>query len=197
MEKYKAGIDKNAFWLNELIAVAQMRDSGQEWADVQQAVVDDNQLLISSRQRAKQIYGVLNRRLESLPDKLRSLLLTSSMDDQKIINLVAIMNTELLIKDFILIRFRDELIVGDAKIEPYEIQAFFDHLQATNDVVASWTDQTIHRLGSTIRNYLRMAGLAVADGNDLVVQRPIVGYELEQALRNNGYGAYVNALTGM
>ncbi|WP_164847994.1 DUF1819 family protein [Lacticaseibacillus hulanensis] len=197
MAKYSAGINKNGFWLNELVTVAEMRLDGDDWAAIKSAMVDDNVLLISSRQRATQMYGVMNRRLSSLPMPIVDRIPTFDLDSQKIINLIAIMNTELLIKTFVVEQFRDELILGDSTIEPYEIQSFFDHLQATHEDVAQWTDQTIHRLSRTIKNYLKMAGLAVADGDNLIIQRPILSYELESLLHEEGYSEYVTALTGM
>jgi hypothetical protein len=195
--KYSAGINKNSFWLTELVSIARMRDDEKDWSEIKHDVTDENILLASSTARAKQMYGVLNRRLNSLPNSLTSLLVVADLDSQKMINLVAIMNTELLVKDFVLERFRDELILGDSKIEPYEIQSFFDKLQANHDAIAGWTDQTIHRLTGTLKNYLKMAGIAVADGENLLVQRPLLTMSLETTLRKEGYSAYVSALTGM
>lgn len=197
MLKYSAGINKNSFWLTELVSIARMRDDEKDWSEIKHDVTDENILLASSTARAKQMYGVLNRRLNSLPNSLTSLLVVADLDSQKMINLVAIMNTELLVKDFVLERFRDELILGDSKIEPYEIQSFFDKLQANHDAIAGWTDQTIHRLTGTLKNYLKMAGIAVADGENLLVQRPLLTMSLETTLRKEGYSAYVSALTGM
>ncbi|ERL65762.1 hypothetical protein L248_1838 [Schleiferilactobacillus shenzhenensis LY-73] len=116
--------------------------------------------------------------------------------NQKMVNLISIMNTESLTYSFMYEVFRQELVLGDRRIEPYEVTAFFNKLSLEYPQVAKWTDQTVSRLQSTLRNYLRSAGLVKNDGDDLVVQSYLVDPRLIDQLRADNKPDYIAIFTG-
>ncbi|MEM5032020.1 BrxA family protein [Limosilactobacillus fermentum] len=64
------------------------------------------------------------RRVGSLTPAMRALFDQLDPVNQRIMNLIAIMNTEQLMYAFMYDVFRPELILGDRQIEAYEMAAF-------------------------------------------------------------------------
>ncbi len=109
---------------------------------------------------------------------------------------MSIMNINLLVRTFMIEEFRQELLLGDAKIEDFELQAFFRNLQATHEETAQWTDETVNRLKGTLKNYLVESGLATFIGNDIQIIRPLLDPRLEAAIEGSNHPEYLAVFNG-
>ncbi|KRN19468.1 DUF1819 family protein [Lacticaseibacillus camelliae] len=196
MASYSAGAVKYPFWFYEFKQAMEWLDEGETWDQIQSRIITHNWFKLTSKGRRQNLYSQLTKRVMSLTDPIYSVFFNTDTDNQRLIDLIGLMNTNLLFKTFILRTYRDELMMGDQKLEDFEIQAFFRRLQAEDEKVAKWQDETIDRLAGTFRNYLRQAGLAKLNGSTLLVTRPLLDPALEDALVEVNHQDYVAALTG-
>lgn len=196
MVRYSAGAVSRPFWFSEFRQVLDWYLDGQTWEDIRSVIVEQNYFMLPGNTRRITLFGAMSRRINSLSPAVQTLMSRLDPENQRVISLVSLMNTELLVKSFMTRVYREELLLGDMKVEPYEMQSFFRGLQTEDADVARWTDQTVARLTSMIRNYLIEAGLAKDDDGDLILTRLLLDPRLEDALSAAGHQDYVLALTG-
>lgn len=178
----------HAFWLNEFSQYVGLVDDGISKEEIKVKSLEDNYFKQSSKARAKDMFNILSRRVESLDEDYWELYLKLDVTSQKVVNLIAIMNNNQLFKEFMYEVYRDELIVGDAKLYNYEIESFFNQKIQENEQIAKWTDVTIRRLMGVFKTFNREAGLLRDQGKYDDVIRPVIDYRLEDLLvtkRNN------------
>lgn len=196
MSGYSAAAVKFPFWFYEFKQAMEWQRDGEQWEQVKHHILDENWFKLSSTSRRQSLYSEVAQRVQSLTPEISNLFFNTDLDNQRLINLIGMMNTNRLFKAFILRTYRDELMLGDLKLEDYEIQAFFRQIQTEDDAAAKWQDETVQRLGGSFRNYLTQAGLAKLDGTTLLVTRPLLDPALEDALVADNHQDYVAALTG-
>ncbi|WP_179394505.1 DUF1819 family protein [Lacticaseibacillus absianus] len=196
MPKLSAGAVKYGFWFAEFIQLMEWVTDSEDDQTIRQRVIDTNAFEQRSVARTENVVNCILRRIRSLPEDLREIFPSLDLDNQRITVLIGIMNTDELIRRFMLDCFKDAVVLGDEVLQDYELNAFFSRLQAERDEVAEWHDNTIQRLKGTIRNYLRASGIARAAGSELALQRPLLDTRLVTILQANHQAVYVVALTG-
>lgn len=196
MKKYSAGAVKYGFWFAEFTTILSWVLAGDDDATIKRRVIDENVFELPSVDRRRSLAGRVLRRVHALPQSLLAIFYSMDADNQRLVVLLSIMKTDPLIEEFMLSCFKDAVVLGDEVLEDYELVGFFYNLQAKREDVAKWQDKTISRLMGTIRNYLRAAGIARTEDNQLVLQRPLLDTRLISILQENGDENYIVALTG-
>lgn len=196
MKKYNAGIVSTAFWYDEFRQYLQLINSGLTVEEIRQRAIEQNIFLASTKSRAKRMIGALSRRVASLDEDEKELFDALDIPNQKALNMVAIMNTNKLIREFMYEIYRNELILGDSVIEPHEYIAFFNKKQSESAEIAAWTDQTVHRMKGIIHTFLIDAGLVVEENGKDFIKRLQLNRRLRQLFINKGQQRLVDSLTG-
>lgn len=196
MAKYFAGAVKYGFWFNEFDQLIHWVLDGVSDQSLKDRLQDGVLLKQKSRERALNMTSRILMRIHSLTPELQELYPDLDRDNQSLLVLISIMNTDRLIHDFMITCFKDAVVLGDERLKPYELDAFFTRMQATHESIAAWQDETITRLKGTIRNYLRESGIVRSDGDDLVLRRPLLDPRLIQALSSASLQDYLVTFTG-
>jgi hypothetical protein len=196
MKRISAGAVKFQFWFTEFVQTIDMANDNDDFALLRQQILAKNTFHASSPARLETMTGVVLRRVSSLTPEMRRLVDQLDPVNQRIVNLIAIMNTEQLMYTFMYNVFRPELILGDRKIEDYEISAFFKKLPLEHQEAAQWTDQTLKRLRSTVTNYMRNAQVVKDYKDMLVVENYLLDDRLANQLREESHMDYLAILTG-
>ncbi|MFT8813546.1 DUF1819 family protein [Oenococcus sp.] len=196
MKKYTSTAVSYAFWFSELSSILDLLANGLNFDDIKYKAFDENYFQLTATKRTEKMYHEVIRRVKSLSESMQQLFPLLDSDNQRLVNLIAIMNTTPLVETFMTTVFRDEIVLGDYLIEPREFNGFFMNLQASHSEVASWTDQTIKRLERVIKNFLREARLVETDGDNLKIKRSLLDPRLEDLLRKGNKTNYVQALVG-
>ena len=184
------------FWFAEFVqSIGMVVDSG-DLSLVRQKILAENIFQASSSARLKSETNVVLRRVDSLTPAMRGLFDRLDPVNQRIVNLIAIMNTEQLMYVFMYDVFRPELILGDRQIENYELSAFFKKLPLEHHEAAQWTEQTIRRLQATVTHYLRSAQVVKDYKDALVVQNYLLDERLVAQLQQENHLDYLAILTG-
>lgn len=196
MTIYRASAVKFPFWQSEFDQLLRLRLDGEDWEQLHDDVIEHNSFNLPSHSRRQSLFSTLQKRINSLAQEVIDMYEQLNVDNQKLINLVGIMNVDPVVQTFILRTFRNELLVGDRILEPFEMEAFFKQLEVEHVEVSEWTADTVKRLSATIRNYLRQAGLAQDTDRGLQVLPPLLDIRLSRMLEAVGHRDYVLALTG-
>lgn len=133
----------------------------------------------------------------SMNQSFHSLFENSNVSTQKLITLIAIMQTDSLFFDFVYEVFREKLVIGFDELTDRDISVFFKDKQLQSDTVAKWTDYTLKRLGAYYKTVLTEAGVLSRGTGTRRILKPIMDQALEDCLRNNGMELVIHALTGV
>ncbi|ETI99934.1 MAG: hypothetical protein Q611_LSC00185G0002 [Leuconostoc sp. DORA_2] len=196
MKEYSAGIVSTSFWYSEFRQYLQLIKLGMSEDTIREKAIAQNIFLASTPARSKRMIGALTNRVGSLDEDEKELFDELDIPNQKALNMIAIMNTNKLIREFMYEIYRNELILGDSVIEPHEYVAFFNKKQSESAEVAAWTDQTVHRMKGIIHTFLIDAGLVVEENGKDYIKRLQLNRRLRQLFINKGQQILVDSLTG-
>jgi len=182
MKKYSAGMVSHSFWQDEFSQYIDLVNDGLSREEIKCKSVEDNYFQQSSVNRSTDVFNTLTRRVFILDESYIEAYPTLQLSDKKLVNLMSIIKTDKLFEEFMYETYRDELIVGDAKLHDYEVAGFFNRKQQESEQVAGWTDQTIKRLTGVFKTFVREAGLMKNQGNYDEVIRPFMNYQLEDLM---------------
>jgi len=175
----------HSFWQDEFSQYIDLVNNGMSVEDIKKKSIDENYFQQSSRARSRDLFNILKRRVSSLDQSYIENYSILQLSDKKLVNLMSIMNINELFEDFMYETYRDELIVGDAKLHDYEVAGFFNRKQQESEQVAGWTDLTIKRLTGVFKTFIREAGLMKDQGDYDEVIRPFMNYQLEDLMTAN------------
>lgn len=195
MKEYRATVN-HAFWFDEIKQYIQLVNSGVSAQEIRDEVINNNIFLATTSRRAKQMVGELERRVSSLSADIIKLFPQLDVQNQRIVTMISIMNTNKLIANFMYESYRTELITGDRLIDSREYMAFFNKKQSENLEIAKWTEPTIKRMKGIVKTFLRDAGLVEEREGKDYLKRPQLNSQLRQLLINNGQQVTIDSLTG-
>ncbi|WP_125573153.1 DUF1819 family protein [Levilactobacillus huananensis] len=196
MKQYSAAMVAHSFWFNEFSQYLDLREQGNADADIRYLAVEGNYFQQQTTSRSLRMVQTLKRRVNILDEDYFDLFPSLDLTNQKLMNLSAILQLDSLFDDFLYEVYRNELILGDAKLYSYEIEAFFNQKQVESSKVASWTEQTIRRLAGTFKTFLREAGLLEEQDDYDQVKRPLLDTRLEILLHTKGQTRQLAAFLG-
>ena len=195
-KEYSAGAVKHSFWFNEFRTIIDILSSGKIKSDIKELVKNENIFSASTPARSKQIFSTVSMRVSGLSDNYYDLFNRSTIETQKLIVLISIMNTDSLFFDFMNEVYRERLITGDTVLTDMDIRVFFLNKQRENEKAAAWTDETIARLQKSYKVWLSDAGLLDHSIGDRKIIRPFVDYNLEELLIKSNMKPILDVLTG-
>jgi len=194
---YRAGLVKLSFWFSEFRKVIQLLNDGMTLKDIEQLNIGENIFSAPTQARAIQIYNTVSTRVKSLHADFYSIFEKSDITNQKIINLMAIMESDALFFDFMYEVYREKLLLGVDEIADSDISIFFKDKQLQSERVAKWTDYTLKRLGECYKTMLMEAGVLERETGVRRIIRPITDRALEAKLKEHGMAITLHALTGV
>ncbi|WP_125583867.1 DUF1819 family protein [Levilactobacillus cerevisiae] len=186
MPQYSASMVSHSFWFNEFSQYLELREQGNDDDDIRYLAVEDNCFQQQSTARAIRLAQTLKRRVSVLDEDYFDLFPSLDLANQKLVNLSTSLQLDPLFDEFMYEVYRSELLLGDAKLYSYEVEAFFNQKQVENPKVASWTEPTVRRLAGTYKTFLREAGLLEDQSDYDQVKRPLLDTRLEVLLHTKG-----------
>ena len=195
-KSYSASAVKFAFWFPEFRKIIGLLAEGKSQDEIKRLCLKENVLGTSSVARAKRIYLTVTARISELDASIYSLFTTSDLATQKLIDLTAIMASDLLFFEFMYEVFKEKILIGAEELSDLDYRVFFRNKQLQNEKVAAWTDQTIQRLARTYKSYLLEAGLTDDGIHSRHILKSILDPAFQDWLTHNNMEAILSVLTG-
>ncbi len=196
-KKYSAGAVKLSFWFSEFRKVITLMNSGNTLQEIKKMNLAENIFSAPTRARAVQIFNTVATRVKSLDESFYQLFSQSDIINQKLINLIAVMESDILFFCFIYEVYREKLIIGVDELTGSDFGLFFTNKQLESEKAARWTDYTLKKLGSSYQTMLLEAGLLEKVKGARKIKKPIPDKSLEDCLKANGMEKTLHALTGV
>ena len=195
-KEYSAGATKFLFWFAEFRKIVSLLRSGKTMIEIKELAITDNIFSAATPTRSGQIFNTVSARVSSLPDEFYILFEKSSLETQKLIALVAVMETDSLFFEFMNDVYREKLITGDTALIDADVRIFFADKQRESEKVAGWTDRTIVNLRKCYKSYIAEAGLSEHGTGDRKIIKPLIDGELKRLLSDTGRRQTLDILSG-
>ena len=126
--KYSAGLVSQSFWFIEFKKVIKLLQEGFNFEQIKRMCLEKNLFGTSKESRAKRMYGYISNRAKDFDDTLITLFCSSNISTEKIMALIAILNTDKLFFEFMYEVYRDKVILGINQLEDSDINIFFTNI---------------------------------------------------------------------
>ncbi|MCM0599114.1 BrxA family protein [Periweissella fabalis] len=196
-KKYTSGEISHSFWQKEFSIAVKLHLQGKTPEEMRRLSIEENVYNQPTERRKVSVAQVMNKRIMHSNDKLLTIFNDLSNDNQRLVNLCAIMATNQLLHDFVIEDFRNEIILGDATIENREWLKFFRRKDIESNDIANWSDETKNRMSRLIKTYVREAGLTKYEDQVDKIQFHLLDFKLVDTLNEIGHSNYIAAFTGV
>ncbi len=147
---YKAYITREPFLFYEMRTTAKLIKAGLSDDDIIRQIVTENLFQYPTEKSVKRMAGACLKRLHGIEDDLISAIADRPQNVSKQICLYAMMKEHRLISDFMLTVIADKYRTQNFSFGRIDVNTFFIRLQEQDDAVATWSEQTIQKLGQII-----------------------------------------------
>ncbi|MGO5050907.1 DUF1819 family protein [Lachnospiraceae bacterium LCP25S3_G4] len=194
--EYSAGIVSNLLWFVETRATAKLLCEGKTKQEIKVFVVSENLYQQKQERRAINQFRCIMTRLNALPDELIKELNQSDLATAKLIILVGAMATDRLLFEFVYEVYRNNIKMGENKLEDRDFNVFFQEKAAQSQKIAGWSESAIKKLKQTYSKYLFEAGLIEGVKENRNIVKVYVDDRLRNSLVQNNMEQYLFAMTG-
>ena len=183
---YNAAITREQFLFFETRTTARLLNEGFSKDEAVQKIIDENLFQYPTEKSLKKMANCCLRRLECLGDNsLIKMLATRPVDEAKQICLYAMMCQYRLIWDFMITVVGEKYKKFDTSFGNMDLNVFFMQLQEQDDLVASWSETTVKKIGSVLMRVL-IENEYIESSRSNKLQPVLLSHILENAIRNNG-----------
>lgn len=166
MKPKKYSVATSTQWFAEEIKLyAQIYKDKQNHQDVRRYLLENNVFNNSSIQSAKDRIGKIARRAESLGEEGMSLLIQSSVDDEKALILMSYLNSYRLIYEFVFEWLAPRMNEFQPIVYKSEFENFYYHKQLQHPEELKLTEGGLKRIQRQVFNMLAHSGLLVKKNN--------------------------------
>lgn len=186
-------LTRQQFLFYEMRTTAKLMDSGLSDDEIIERIASENLYQYPTEKTIKQIARGCVQRLHALEDPtLLSTIANKDTDTAKQVCLYAMMKQYRLIWDFMVTVIGRKYQQQDYTFSRRDINVFFMQLQEQDDLVASWSESTIKKIGSVITRVL-IENEYITGGTDTKLQPVLISRILENAIRESGQDAALSA----
>lgn len=191
--EYSSSLNGASSLLFELKQVVKLKRMGLTSPEIRAKVIEENLFQFENMGRINRTLPSIMRRLEVIDPVLADLMLEGSIEMSKVINLYAIMKTDLLFFEFMNEVISEKFRHNDYLIEKKDMNVFFTAKAEQSEKVASWSAINTEKLKRAYMQVLYESGiLKERRGNEL--DRLIIDQQLREHLIHIGDAQYVHAM---
>jgi len=191
--EYSSVLTGASFMLYEFKQVIMLKEQGHSDQEIRQKVVTDNLFQYEKISSLKRGLPSILRRVNTLDETLRKLVIEESFEFGKFINLYAIMKTDRLFFEFMNEVIHEKLQANDYSFEKKDLNTYFTVKAEQDENIASWTEATVQKLKQVYVKILLETGL-IKDKKSGELNRLIIDEQIKDHLTHIGDARYVRAM---
>lgn len=191
--EYSSSLNGASYLLFELKQVVKLQQLGLSIKEIRKIVVEENLFQFENKGRIARTLPSVIRRAEVIDSTLASFMIEGSLEMSRVINLYAIMKTDLLFYEFMKEVISEKLNNNDYLIEKKDINLFFTSKSEQSLKVASWSELNIEKLKGVFMQILFESGM-LKDRKSDELNRIIIDEQIKEHLISIGDARYVRAM---
>ena len=180
---YKGSLTREQFLFHEMRITANLLNEGMSSEEAVEKIVSENLFQFPTEKMIMNIAKVCVRRLEGMEDaNLIHGIATETNNVSKQICLYAMMLDSRLLADFMVTVIGEKYRTRDYSFGAIDLNTFFARLQEQNEKVATWSESTIKKIKTVIKNVLKENGY-IDSPNATTLNTVLVDPRLAVAIR--------------
>lgn len=180
--QYTSSIKDMPFMFSEMRRTAHLLCEGKSGDEIVGLSMQNNIYQLEREKRRRDVPLRMIKRLSALDKSLVSVIAGGNEKDAKLVALLAVLKADRLFYEYMQEVYADHYYAGKNEIADKAFIHFIERKAQDSAVVAKWTSNNYVRIRNTYKNILCEAGLAKRSGNALLIQKPLVEYELLRLL---------------
>lgn len=196
MGGYSGALTREQFMFPEMRLVARLVKSGLSDEEIVRRVFEENMFQYPTEKEIRSKCSAVLKRINHIRacDFLLDALADGPAQEAKQAALVALMCQNRLVAEFMVRVIGDKYRMLDMSLSLKDVNLFFADLQAADESVAGWSETTVNRIKSVLRNILRETGYMDAQNIRSEELSPVyISSEFEWALKDAGLHEFLPA----
>lgn len=144
--EYRANLTGAWFLFYEIKQVIKLIQKGMTDKEIKQVVFEENLFQYDKKSSITRAFPSVLRRARLLSDELRKVVIEGSMENSKLVNLLAITLDDLLFEEFMQEVIREKYHNNDLILEKKDVNVFFTHKAEQSEKVRSFSVATVNKL---------------------------------------------------
>ena len=179
-------ITREQFLFYEMRTTAKLLSSGINEKETASMIVQENLFQYPTEKSVRQMARICVERLKCLQseDLIRCIAFSDSVSAKQAC-LYSMMKKYRIVWDFMITVIGEKYKQRDSSFSRSDIRAFFLRLQEQDEYVASWSENTVKKMGSVLSRLL-VENEYIDDGNAARLNPILITSELENAIRYKG-----------
>ncbi|PAK40597.1 hypothetical protein CHI08_14600 [Peribacillus simplex] len=191
--EYTSSLNGASFLLFELKQVLKLKQIGLSFQEIRYKVKEENLFQFNNKGRINRALPSVMRRAEVIDNTLSTLFIEGSVEMSKVINLYAIMKTDLLFYEFMNEVISEKLQNNDYIIEKKDINLFFTAKSEQSEKMESWSDINIEKLKRAFMQVLFESGM-LRERRSKELNRLIIDESIKHHISHIGDTEYLRAM---
>lgn len=165
---YSGGLTREQFMFSEMRITARLKQSGLSDKEILDKVYQENLFQYPTEKEIKSKCKACLKRIKAIEGMptIMNALADGTVAEAKQATLIAMMCQSQLLAEFMVTVIGTKYRTLDMTITKKDMNMFFQHLQQTDEDVASWSDNTIYKLKVVFRTCLRETGYIQGVGSE-------------------------------
>jgi len=191
--EYSSGLNGASFLLFELKQVINLKVQGFSPSEIRKKVIDENIFQFENTGRINRSLPSVMRRAEAIDMELARMMNDITIETLKVINLYAIMKTDLLFFEFMEEVVGEKLRNNNYLLEKKDLNLFFEEKAEQSEKVASWSNSNLEKLKRSYMQVLYQSGILI-DRKDSQINHIYLDEWIKEHLLHIGDKKYVLAM---
>src|SRR5690625_363387 len=190
---YHANLNGVSFRLFELEQLLKFQDKGYSESRIRNEVLENNAFQNDALSLVDRMLPVMIERMKAFDFELRSIFLQGTINTKIILNLYAIMKTDLLFYEFMNEVIRKKFDNDNLYLELKDVNVFFTEKSEQSEIVLNWSEATKEKLSERYRHVLVESGILKSHKDRILIPQ-IIDEEIRDYFITNGYKEYIYAM---
>lgn len=157
--EYSSVLTGAGFMLYEVKQVAKLKGQGFSDKEIRYKVLEENIFQYDKLSSVKRALPYILKRVDTLDETLRQLLIEESFEVGKVINLYAIMKFDRLFYEFMHEVIQEKLNNNNYYLDKVDVNSFFQVKMEQSMFMASWSESTVAKLKQVFKKILLNVGM--------------------------------------
>ncbi|MBN2327415.1 MAG: DUF1819 family protein [Candidatus Omnitrophica bacterium] len=193
-KKYCASLTGNPFLFFETRVTAKLLLGGIVKKEILADIIQSNLFQYKNTKSIPKRFNAIYKRISALDSSLLETLADGSLEEAKIINLLAVARSDRLFREFIAETINDPLNRYKKNLTRLDFERFFKFKRETIPEVQKWSDQTIQRLIQVYIQMLVQSGF-LDNRKNKTIQRFLTSHEFKEILERSFHPELVRIIT--
>lgn len=191
--KYSSSLNGATFLMFELKQVVKLKLAGLSDQEIRHKAHNENIFQFNNKNRTNRVLASIMRRAKVIDEYLGEALLERTVEMSKVINLYAIMKTDLIFFQFMNEVVGERLRDNNNFLEKKDMNVFLNDKAEQSEIVANWSDINQEKLKRAMKTVLYESGILV-ERQGQEIKALLIDEDIKQHLIDIDDRKYVEAM---